>query len=117
MSRLIVVALMVAIAVAGCGGKKDDGPVGSPEPTGAQASDQQLVIGWQVYQSNCAECHGFAGKGGQGPQLAGKVEAAYPDIGGQIAVITNGRLAMPAFRARLTPDEIRAVARYAREVL
>ncbi len=116
MARVVVVALVLAVAVAGCGSKKDGGS-GSPAPTGEQANDTELVLGWQVYQSSCAECHGFGGKGGQGPQLAGQVEAAYPDIGGQVAVITNGRLAMPGFRARLTTEEIRAVARYEREVL
>jgi mono/diheme cytochrome c family protein len=45
------------------------------------------------------------------------MEEVYPDIDDQIAVIENGRGSMPAFGGSLSPEDIRAVAEYERQVL
>ena len=37
------------------------------------------TVGAQLYTANCARCHGAAGEGGIGPQLAGSVVAKFAD--------------------------------------
>src|SRR5947209_5848754 len=72
-------------------------------------------VGSQVYASNCASCHGSHGEGGFGPRLArGAAVAHFPREEDQVAVVTNGRGSMPAWRGRLTPAQIKAVVEYTR---
>jgi mono/diheme cytochrome c family protein len=82
------------------------------------SSDPELQLGQSVYNANCARCHGPEGGGGVGNRLnEGVVVARFPDIEDHIAVIVNGFGSMPAWEGTLTPEEIRAVARYEREAL
>ncbi len=111
-ARVLLAGLVIivgATAVAACGG-------GASSPA-APADDAVLVQGQQVYSQNCASCHGAAGGGGYGKKLAGVVATKYPNIDDQIALITNGQGAMPAFSKKLTAEQITAVTRYTREVL
>jgi len=80
-------------------------------------SDPVLASGQQVYKAHCQSCHGSKGQGGTGMKLAGKVTSDFPNIDDQIAVIENGRGSMPAWKNKLSADEIEAVARYTRECL
>lgn len=111
-------ALLAGLAVVGtatvfaaCGGAS----------TPATPTDPVLARGQTIYNTKCASCHGPGGNGGMGPKLAGVVENRYPNIEDQMAVIRNGRSSMPAFggttSSALSEDDIRAVARYEREVL
>jgi mono/diheme cytochrome c family protein len=98
----------VSLVAVACGG--DSAP--------ATPSDPILAQGQQIYNANCARCHGKGGNGsGVGPKLAGVVANKYPDIADQEAVISGGRGSMPKFDGQLTPEEITMVARYEREVL
>jgi mono/diheme cytochrome c family protein len=115
----IFITLLLVIGTA-CGGGDESNTSGSasPKPTGAQADDAELDTGFNVYVSNCARCHGVKGEGGVGVQLSdGRAARRFPNIDDQIAVITGGRNLMPAFAGDLTRAQIRAVARYEREVL
>jgi mono/diheme cytochrome c family protein len=86
--------------------------------SGDQADDPQLVLGEQVYKDNCARCHGNAGGGGAGPKLAdGRVVRDFPDPADQAEVVRNGRGSMPAWKSKLSEEQIDAVVRYTREVL
>ena len=96
-----VLAITLTVAAAGCGGG------GESKPT----------TGAEIYKANCSTCHGVAGQGGVGPALAGVVADKYPNIDDQIAVVTNGKSTMPAWRGRLTPAEIRKVVVYERTKL
>ncbi len=61
---------------------------------------------------------GPEGGGGVGNKLSdGATVARFADIEDEIAVITSGSGSMPAWEGTLTAEEIRAVARYEREVL
>jgi len=102
-------AVIVAVALtAGCAG----------EPPEVTVDDQELVTGRSIYGASCASCHGADGRGGVGSRLDGaSLIEAYPDIGDQMEVVTNGRNRMPAFVGRLDDDQVRAVVRYTREVL
>jgi outer membrane protein assembly factor BamB len=66
--------------------------------------------GEAIYQANCASCHGADGSGGNGPPLQGIGDVHT--IEELVAVITEGRGGMPAWRDELTPEEIEAVAGY-----
>ena len=115
MKRARFVTLLVAAALVGaaCAPGSPDPPT---EPGGTV--DPVLEVGQQVYENDCARCHGDAGGGGFGPKVAeGTVTVVYPDIADEIAIIADGRNGMPSFSARLDPEEIEAVARYTREAL
>jgi len=104
---LAFVVIASTASVAGCAA---DGP---PTPT-----DPVLATGQQVYDRNCASCHGRSGGGGVGPAL-GNIEKTYPNVDAHTAIVAKGVRGtnMPAFEDRLTPEEIDAVVRYERESL
>ena len=93
-----------------------DGVSETPEAPSAPAAD--MALGQTVFEANCAVCHGQNGEGGVGPQLGGGAAVAnFPDPADQIAVVTNGRNAMPAWGSSLSEEEIAAVVAYEREGL
>jgi len=102
-SVLGVAALVAASAVlaTACGGG-GDGEASAP------------TTGAEIYRAYCLTCHGAAGQGGVGPELAGVVATKYPNVDDQIAVVTNGRGTMPAWGSRLSAGEIRRVVEYTR---
>lgn len=75
------------------------------------------IDGAALYGSNCAGCHGGDGSGGIGPRLAGQVVKDFPDPADQEAFVAAGRRPMPAFKNRLSADEIAAIVQYTRTVL
>ena len=79
--------------------------------------DAQPTTGRAIYKAYCATCHGVDGQGGVGPQLAGVVADKYPNIEDQIAVVTNGKGTMPAWRGRIPAQAIRRVVVYERTKL
>ena len=86
--------------------------------SGSAAAGSGPRTGAQIYQSSCAVCHGPDGEGGVGPELGGGAAvAAFPDVADQVAVVANGRGAMPSFNRTLTPQEIEAVVEYTRKEL
>ena len=95
--------------------ESDDDP--SAE-TGSSAVTDSAVLdaGATVYASSCASCHGQQGEGGAGPEFAGITER-IPEVADHIAVVTDGRNAMPAFGASLDQAQIEAVVAYERDVL
>ena len=47
----------------------------------------------------------------------GAVVSRFPNVAGEVAVVTNGRGSMPAWKGRLTSDQISAVVAYTRSSL
>jgi len=72
---------------------------GAPAPNGAQ-----------LFEANCAACHGASGQGGSGPALAGNPRAA--NTANVRDAVRNGRGMMPAFRGRLASDQVDALVQY-----
>jgi cytochrome c oxidase subunit 2 len=104
--RLLLLLPLLVLPLAACGG--DDAP---SDAAGGDASGQE------IYEANCARCHGPNGEGGVGMPLGdGAVEDSLT-LEGQIEVITDGRNAMPAWGGQLSAEEIEAVAVYEREEL
>jgi cytochrome c6 len=78
-------------------------------------ADADLGVGAKVFGANCAACH----------MNGGNVVAANKNLKAEtlkqygmdsataiITQVTNGKNAMPAFKARLTPEQIESVAAY-----
>lgn len=110
-SASIAVALAAVLGAGAVGACSSDTP--------ATPSDPVLARGQEVYNAQCAQCHGVSGGGGVGPAIAGVLEERYPDISEHIDIIADGVSGsnMPAFKGRLSAEEIEAVARYEREAL
>lgn len=86
-----------------------------PDLTEFASLEEAMEVGAQRYAASCAVCHGAQGQGGIGPAFAGSDLATNPDnLQQHIDIVVNGRNAMPAFRAQLTPKEIAAVVTYER---
>jgi mono/diheme cytochrome c family protein len=76
-------------------------------PLAAAAAESGLV----VFHTQCSRCHGEDGRG--------KAIFTTPNfLGSRLGaeemeqVIATGRAKMPAFKTKLSPDEIKAVAAY-----
>jgi mono/diheme cytochrome c family protein len=73
------------------------------------------VDGAAIFATYCSACHGADGGGGRGPQLSdGHVVDHFANAADEIDVVTNGRGGMPAWKDRLTDEEIAAVVAYTR---
>lgn len=92
------------------------------QPTSAASGDPGK--GKVIYETNCLMCHGARGKG-DGPigatlrpppaDLTGPKARAKSDTD-QLAVIRDGRAAMPAWKTRLNEQEIQNVLAYIRSL-
>jgi copper transport protein len=91
------------------------------------SDETSLKIGQQVFTENCAVCHGEAGRG-NGPAAAG-LTLKPPDYGnGHLDIHTDGDIfywiqngisqgsPMPAFKDKLTDDQIWNVVNYVRRL-
>lgn len=78
--------------------------------------EDALVKSAEIYKTNCAECHGAKGEGAKKgiPLVSG--HALHHSEAEFVAQVTDGEAnKMPAFKDKLTTDEIRAVVRFVRE--
>jgi mono/diheme cytochrome c family protein len=88
----------------------------SPKVTGNQLDLSTDISGAELFENNCARCHGSDGTGGKGPNLASeKKQAKWKESDEKlIKKITNGGLFMPSFGKKLKPEEIQAIADHVR---
>jgi len=74
------------------------------------------------FKAKCAMCHGADGRGSTATGKALKVrDMGSADVQGQTdaqltAIITDGRNKMPAYKGKLTDDQIKGLVAYVREV-
>jgi cytochrome c oxidase subunit II len=86
-----------------------------PDLTPFASLDAAMKLGQEKYATACAMCHGANGQGGIGLPFAGTEYMKNQDfLQDNIDVLLQGRNAMPAFRAQLTPRDIAAVITYQR---
>jgi ubiquinol-cytochrome c reductase cytochrome c subunit len=86
-------------------------PTGAPSPTASPSPPGELS-GRQIYQQNCAQCHGVNGEGGIGPNIQDITDVARAE-----QAVRTGPGAMPSFEGVLTDEQISAVARFVAEEL
>lgn len=68
-----------------------------------------------VYSANCAACHGAELEGGVGPELGPGGHAHGHSDAELVAIVTNGKNAMPAFVDKLTEEQIVDLVSFIRE--
>ncbi|MCW2351359.1 MULTISPECIES: c-type cytochrome [unclassified Sphingobium] len=104
-------ALAGALLAATVAVRAQDAPGGGP--TSVDISNE----GKEVYEMICQACHMADGKGGAGagaaiPAIAGNANLADKDF--IATILVKGRGGMPWFTDMLTPEQMAAVATYAR---
>ncbi|MGC2734555.1 MAG: cytochrome c, partial [Candidatus Acidiferrales bacterium] len=74
-----------------------------------------------VYKAKCAMCHGADGSGNTPAGKAMKArDFASPEVAGETdaqltEILTNGKNKMPAYKGKLTEDQIKGLVAYIRE--
>jgi mono/diheme cytochrome c family protein len=111
--RTWITALAVTVVLTGaataCGG--------SNKPVTDTGTVPTTFSGRDIYAQKCAICHGAQGEGGAGPRLAGQVAAAkFPRVENEETYVRDGNKSMPAFGQSLSPDQIRAVVAFTRQL-
>jgi len=97
MTRLVVVALLVATLPACVGRPPED------------------ATGEDIYLQLCANCHGATMEGAVGPALgSGSASAEQPDEFLRMT-ISQGRGRMPSFQSSLSDDQVGRLIRFIRE--
>jgi cytochrome c551 len=119
---LLLVGALIMVVV-GCATPAATGPAGSTTTTvspagggpnttasGAPAlntSSSNVAEGQSIYAANCVSCHGQNGQGGTAPSLT-----SHKDLDLVKLVVESGTKNSPAFKDKLSPAQITAVAQY-----
>ncbi|MHB0856445.1 MAG: c-type cytochrome [Anaerolineae bacterium] len=87
-----------------------------PVPSDLIGQEQLVRLGEQIYRDDCASCHQEDGRGlpGTYPALDENVRGASGEVAEAIEIMQSGCSEMPAFRDRLTAQEITATLLYIR---
>jgi mono/diheme cytochrome c family protein len=102
--RLPIAVLLTAF-VAGCGGG-DDEPESTPSPaTGGGGNAQKTFV------DNCGNCHTLAAAGTSG-KVGPDLDQLRPGPDLVNTQVTNGGGGMPAFKGKLSPEQISGLANY-----
>jgi len=108
----VVLALIIAAASPRAADSQQTGAAAAPRRTAA-APAGDAAAGRQIFDAQCAWCHGNEGDGGMGPNLHGRLRHATT-LASIVDVITSGipGTDMPSFRSPLTERSIRQAAAY-----
>lgn len=125
---VLAAALALGLGAAACGGDDDDDAGleadDAPAATAGAGGTADLALGEEVYQANCARCHGDDLRGTErGPsQLSVVYEPSHHSDQAYVAAITQGSPAhhwdfgdMPPVEG-LDQDEVASVIAYIRSV-
>ena len=133
-SRLSIVLMLAALAGAACGMKEAPGTHSTTANQNAAAPANTNAAGATtaasapaggeaaaLYQSlSCAACHGADGKGNATmkdiPNFADAAWQKKATDAEMIAVIQNGKPPMPAYRGRLTDEQLKALVSHIRSL-
>ena len=78
--------------------------------------EEVIREGETLYVENCSGCHQSDGRGWAHlyPNLAGNPIVTLHDVEPMVVTVLNGQGSMPAFRTRLSSEEIAAILSYIR---
>jgi len=121
---LLVVTLTLGVA---CNNPTTEAP-GPAQPSTAaspqtSAAADEFAAARAIFKDTCAKCHGENAAGGRVqregreikvPSLTGE-HARKPSDEDLVVKITNGEDDMPAFKDKLTPEQIRELVRFIRK--
>ena len=93
---------MLTAFVAGCGGGDDEDT--PPAPSGGGDAKQLFV-------DNCGNCHTLAAAGASG-KVGPDMDQLRPSPELVNTQVTNGGGSMPAFKGKLTPEQITELSNY-----
>lgn len=111
------VALAGVLLTGGCGPKPPPqappapAPPAGTAPAGAPATSPpaaSATAGADLYRQNCQACHGDQGQGVKGLGIS-LVNESGEEEGELRQVILNGRKKMPAFKDKLTDEQVTAI--------
>ena len=115
MARVLLIVLG-ALLLAGCGGEEVVAPTGSVEGTLPKVAAANPVAGKTVFESSgCGSCHTLKDAGTNGT-VGPNLDDAKPPKSLVIDRVTNGKGVMPPFKTQLTQAQIDAVATYVSSV-
>jgi mono/diheme cytochrome c family protein len=87
----------------------------APATTTQDTAPDTEASGKELYDDNCAACHGADLEGGAGPPLDRTSDASELSDARYVLRISDGIGAMPGFSDQLTSDEIDEVIAYIRD--
>lgn len=76
----------------------------------AQPVKTTVENGKTIFQNNCIRCHGHDGK--LGKQGAKNLQISKLNDSQLLAIISNGKWAMPKWKKLLSPEQLSAVTTY-----
>jgi mono/diheme cytochrome c family protein len=111
---------VLALLLAGCGGGDDESSSQATSTeqstTAAGGGDEAAsAAGKQVFTSNCGGCHTLADAGTSG-QVGPDLDELKPDKATVQRQVENGGGKMPAFKDKLSAEQIDQVATYVSSV-
>jgi len=83
-------------------------------PLAAQGEELGRKVFTELAQPPCRLCHTLKAAGAEGT-VGPSLDELKPDLGKALQAVRNGVGVMPAFRDKLTPEQIDAVARFVAE--
>jgi mono/diheme cytochrome c family protein len=119
MRTLCAGLVVLALLIAGCGGDDDSSSQATSTQqstsTAAGGGDTANAAGKQVFTSNCGGCHTLADAGTNG-QVGPVLDELKPDKATVQRQVENGGDKMPAFKDKLSAEQIDQVATYVSSV-
>ena len=115
MFRLGTALLAMALLLAACGGSSGSSSSSSSAPPASSSSsggtENASAEGKQVFTQNCGGCHTLKDAGTTG-SVGPDLDELKPPKATVVRQVNNGGGPMPAFKGKLTPAQIDAVATY-----
>ena len=105
MKLRLTIAVVLTAFVAGCGGGDDNEGTATPASGGGGGGGQKLFV------DNCGNCHTLAAAGASG-KVGPDMDQLRPGPDLVNAQVTNGGGGMPAFKGKLSPEQITELSNY-----